>query len=185
MIKNVKVSTNMKNIKHKIILVTTPVILSLTMTACSFDFMHNTEPTYPVLDKSKIDYNVDMRDRKDYYNENVEVIMAKMSEEELDAYYIDVNIKYIGTENIEKDDILFLRSDNRIVSNADLDDNCVQIYPGLYQIITSQGSVGDMEALTPGKEIDLTIDYNTKSITYTEKDKTPDDTKEQTNHKSK
>ena len=188
MIKNITISENIKNIKHKPVLITTPVILSLAMTACSFDLMNsnNDIEAYSTLDKSKIDYNIDIEDREDYYTTNVEEVITDMSEEELNEYYIDVNVNYIGNENIPKENIIFLRSDNYIVGSIKSDQNFIQIEPGLYEVITSsQKSVGEMEALTPGKEIDLTIDYNKKSITYTEREKSNDNTKKQTNHKSK
>ena len=147
------------------------VLLSMMLTACASDSVDssNSDTGYPSLDKSKIDYDIDIEDREDYYTTNVEEKLTEMSEEELNDYYIDVNVDYIGNENIAIENIIFLRSDNYIVGSIKSDQNYVQIEPGLYEVITSsQGSLGEMEALTPGKEINLTIDYTNKSITYTE-----------------
>ena len=147
------------------------VLLSMMLTACASDSVDssNSDTGYPSLDKSKIDYDIDIEDREDYYTTNVEEKLTEMSEEELNDYYIDVNVDYIGNENVARENIIFLRSDNYIVGSIKSDQNYVQIEPGLYEVITSsQGSLGEMEALTPGKEINLTIDYTNKSITYTE-----------------
>ena len=156
------------------------VILGIIITVASSGFMDGSkdEPKYPALDRSKIDYDVDMKDRKSYYSENVEVKVTHMPEEELNEYLIDVNVDYIDYENVPRENIIFLRSDNRLVGNIKSDQHFIQIKPGLYEVITSSlGSVGEMEALTPGKAIDLTIDYTNKSITYTEHDKADDDSK--------
>lgn len=178
MIRNARGINDAKIIMHLLIMIAATVLLSLLLTACSSGSVDssNSASGYPALDKSKIDYDIDMKDRKNYYATNVEVKVTDMSEEELNDYLINVNVDYIGNENISIENIIFLRSDNRLVGNIKSDQNFIRIKPGLYEIITSsQGSIGEMEALTPGKEIDLTIDYNSKSITYTENDKDADD----------
>lgn len=163
-----------KNSKHKILLAAASILFILTAIACAFVFMNreSNDTTYASLDKSKIDYDVDFDERNDYYRTNVEELLTAMSEEERNNYYIDVHVEYIGAENIPIENIIFLRSDNLLDGNIKSNQNFIQISPGLYEVITSSlGSVGEMEALTPGKAIDLTIDYNKKRITYTEKDK--------------
>ena len=53
----------------------------------------------------------DIEDRAEYYDKYVDDRIDEMTEEEKEKFYVNLTLTYIGRENYEGDNIIFLRND--------------------------------------------------------------------------
>ena len=89
--------------------------------------------------------------------------MDKMSESEKLNYYVNVKVNYIGRENYDDDDIIFLRNDNVYKGDLYDGDDSIGLPPGIYRVISEkvdghQSNFGEISILTPGEDVTLNVD---------------------------
>lgn len=168
-IKNLKFDLSKNAFSKKVVLITISILTSLSMTSCSL----NDKQTYPEIDRDKIKTeDTTLEDRKKYYDE-IDKMINKLSEEEKENYYIDINVEF---QNVlaEEDTIMFLRNDNEFKGDLTTNDNFIELPPGIYKVISNNttensGNLGEIEVLEIGKDLNLTIDYNSKTATLSTK----------------
>lgn len=156
-----------KKLPSKFVLVSVSMALGLSLNGCSFN-NNNYEP----LDINKIDSNtVSYDDIEDFYKDNVDSLVENMSDEEKEKYFVKVNLNYIGAENYHNDLVDFLRNDDESVGYFHAGEDSIEVPPGIYRIssttvvLSEKGKeFGDIQLLVPGEDVDMTIDYNNKSL---------------------
>lgn len=177
MIKNVKVYDKLCNYlydtknKSRLVLATLSLAIGLSLTGCGTN-------KYGELDINKINSETtSVKDRRDYYQTYVEDVKNNMTDAEKEAYYINIDIEYVGKENYLNDDISFLRNDDVVKGDISNSTNHIHLGPGIYRIISSNvnennGILGEIEILKPGDNVKLVVDYNNKTVTIEETGKT-------------
>ena len=149
--------------KTKLVLVALSVAVGISLTACSIN-----NNKYQELDRSMIvTEETSVEERKSYYEQYVDNIIAQMSEKEKEQYYIEVSIEYSGEEAYSGDNIVFLRNDNVYKGDTINTDDKVKLPPGIYRVISrdvkdNDGVLGEIELLVPGEPVTLKIDYDHK-----------------------
>ena len=172
-----------KNIKKKFALVAISVAIGSMATGCnqninSNQYINENNGIYQQLNEEKLDSNTtDINDRADYYEKYVEDKMDKMSESEKLNYYVNVKVNYIGRENYDDDDIIFLRNDNVYKGDLYDGDDSIGLPPGIYRVISEkvdghQSSFGEISILTPGEDVTLNVDYNSYKASISSDEKT-------------
>lgn len=147
--------------KTKLVLVALSVAVGISLTACSIN-----NNKYQELDRSMIiTEETSVEERKSYYEQYVDNIIAQMSEKEKEQYYIEVSIEYSGEEAYSGDKIVFLRNDNVYKGDTINIEDKVKLPPGIYRIISrdvkdNDGVLGEIELLVPGEPVTLKIDYD-------------------------
>ena len=147
--------------KTKLVLVALSVAVGISLTACSIN-----NNKYQELDRSMIiTEETSVEERKSYYEQYVDNIIAQMSEKEKEQYYIEVSIEYSGEEAYSGDKIVFLRNDNVYKGDTINIEDKVKLPPGIYRVISrdvkdNDGVLGEIELLVPGEPVILKIDYD-------------------------
>lgn len=92
-----------------------------------------------------------------------------LDEKQLD-FFVDVTVDYNGRDSHPEDDIIFLRNDNVYEGDLYDGDDTISLPPGVYRIISEQvdGNFGEIKLLTPGEEVRLKIDYDSKKASVSE-----------------
>ena len=135
---------------------------------------------YPTLDREKLlSDTTDIDDRAAYYDKYVDDPAMDMDEEELQNFFVTVHLKYKHAEAYGSDTIYMLRNDdvlNAAITVSEWDQ--ILIEPGIYRVFSQQlGEVetkwgeaifGEVELLTPGAEVTMTLDYGDMSISIEE-----------------
>ena len=111
------------------------------------------------------------------YEKYVEDKMDKMSESEKLNYYVNVKVNYIGRENYDDDDIIFLRNDNVYKGDLYDGDDSIGLPPGIYRVISEkvdghQSNFGEISILKPGEDVTLNVDYNSYKASISSDEKT-------------
>ena len=182
-ISNFKNYVDWNNVKKKFALVALSVAIGSMATGCSQNINNSQISSdsyiYQELSKEKVDSDTtDINDRADYYEKNVENKMEKMTDEQKLNYFVNVKVNYIGIENYDEDDIIFLRNDNVYKGDLDNGDDEIGLPPGVYRVLSekvddSHSILGEIDLLTPGEDVTLNVDYNSykANIVSTEKTK--------------
>ena len=182
-ISNFKNYVDWKNIKEKFALVAISVAIGSMATGCnqninSNQYINENNGIYQQLNEEKLDSNTtDINDRADYYEKYVEDKMDKMSESEKLNYYVNVKVNYIGRENYDDDDIIFLRNDNVYKGDLYDGDDSIGLPPGIYRVISEkvdghQSNFGEISILKPGEDVTLNVDYNSYKASISSDEKT-------------
>ena len=179
MAKNIKVFDNIKKYigdktsACKLVLVTLSVAVGLSLSGCDIN-----KDSYKELNRNMIiTEETSIADRKEYYKNNVDDIVDNMTEQEKDDYYVKISVEYVGSEVYKGDDLVFLRNDNVYKGDIKNTEDDLELTPGIYKVISedvieNNGDLGEIELLTPGEEVTLTINYDEKTATVKEKGKT-------------
>ncbi len=126
----------------------------------------STESTYQKLDKNKLNSKTTtVEDRKIYYQKNVDTILKNMTAKEKNAFYVKLNLKYQNNKSNSTDNLTFLRNDNQYQKDISIKTKTVSIPPGIYKLLSDNVDLGEIELLTPGTNLNISIDYTTKTIT--------------------
>lgn len=177
MIKNVKVYDklveHLYNTKSKtrLVLATLSLAAGLSLSGCSTN-------KYSELNVNMINSeDTTVKDRKEYYEENVDELLYKMNEAEKENYYVNVELEYVGEENYKGDNIMFLRNDDTYMGDIRNSSNQIYITPGIHRVVSrdvleNNGILGEIEVLKPGETVKLIVNYDTKTVTIDEESKT-------------
>ena len=155
--------------KKKKVFAAALIILLVALAGCG----ENTENAgrYETLDEKQLDSDqTDINDRAEYYKKYVEEKLDDMTREEKLDFFVDVTVDYSGRDSHPEDDIIFLRNDNVYEGDLYDGDDTISLPPGIYRIISEQvdGNFGEIKLLTPGEEVRLKIDYDSKKASVSE-----------------
>ena len=105
---------------------------------------------------------------------DVHFVSLKVNEKD---YYVNVKVNYIGRENYDDDDIIFLRNDNVYKGDLYDGDDSIGLPPGIYRVISEkvdghQSNFGEISILTPGEDVTLNVDYNSYKASISSDEKT-------------
>ena len=157
------------------------VMLAGMMTGCgNSDKKEENTSGYPTLDREKLlSDTTDIDDRAAYYDKYVDDPAMDMDEEELQNFFVTVHLKYKHAEAYGSDTIYMLRNDdvlNAAITVSEWDQ--ILIEPGIYRVFSQQleevetkwgdAIFGEVELLTPGAEVTMTLDYGDMSISIEE-----------------
>ncbi len=158
-----ELSADQRRINKKKIFAAALILFLILLTGCR----ENTENTgaYAALDEEQLDSErTDINDRAEYYEKYVDDKLDDMTKEEKLDYYVDLIVNYSGREGYEEDDIIFLRNDNVYEGDLYDGDDTISLPPGIYRVISEQvdGNFGEIKLLTPGEEVVVEIDYDSR-----------------------
>lgn len=158
-----ELSADQRRINKKKIFAAALILFLILLTGCR----ENTENTgaYAALDEEQLDSErTDINDRAEYYEKYVDDKLDDMTKEEKLDYYVDLTVNYSGREGYEEDDIIFLRNDNVYEGDLYDGDDTISLPPGIYRVISEQvdGNFGEIKLLTPGEEVVVEIDYDSR-----------------------
>lgn len=88
-----------------------------------------------------------------------------MTAKEKNAFYVKLNLKYQNNKSNSTDNLTFLRNDNQYQKDISIKTKTVSIPPGIYKLLSDNADLGEIELLTPGTNLNISIDYTTKTIT--------------------
>lgn len=181
-INNFKNYVDWKNIKKKFALVAISVAIGSMVTGCTQNISNqqtsnNNISIYQSLSEEQLNTDTTtVEDRAAYYDKYVDDRIDKMTDAERLNFYVNIKVNYIGRENFEDDNIIFLRNDNVYEGDLYDGDDTIGLAPGVYRIISSKaeenGNFGDISILTPGEDVTLNVDYNSYKASISSDEKT-------------